>query len=744
MRHSSRFLSTLAVLVTSVLLAAYLNVTAAPQTPAKDNIKVQAAEVVIDAIVTDRHNRMVTNLTADDFVVYEDGVPQKVTSFHLHKGEPAAAKEPQPAATPTAPAAPTPPPAAPAQPPALSILLLDYSSVEVQNQKLVREASAKYVRDHMQPNDRIAVFTLSSSLHPLTNFTDDRDAILSALKNTDAHGSAVAAERADLNEGIANGGTPFATSGVTAPTVTSGPGAASAGAGMGSAGSAAAEAMALRRIAAQYAALRSALDREQTREVLLAIRAIAQGVKHIDGRKSLLLFSQGFVISQVLWPELQSTVDAANRAQLAIYSVDAHGLETRALSSSLVQRDEFTAALGPSENEHNPLAQQERMKATGGEDMFDRVSQVGHDLPESSLRYLANTTGGFLIYNTNDPSTGLAHVSEEMRTYYTLSYRPTNQNFDGKFRQIKVELKVSQLNVRARGGYYAMPAGFESLSPEEYQLVAQWKAEDPSAAHVPLYLRAGAFRETGTDYRVPVILEIPTAEVRFEKHGDINQARFQILGLVRDTRNTLTTRFGGRTQLTATNAEYQVLSAGNLSFLETLYLPEGSAYSFEVLVKDLLSGKVLHGTYGIYLREPDRDLGLSTVLLAREAEKTTGASGQFLTVGNVKILPSARCQFKNGDNLIFYFDVYNPELQADKKSDLTLEVFLLQNGQPIDLKLPAYRLSQPVNETLPRVTVARYVQLAGLSAGDYSLVVNVRDAVAGKSQTAHAAFTVVN
>src|SRR5262249_18283495 len=155
-------------------------------------------------------------------------------------------------------------------------------------------------------------------------------------------------------------------------------------------------------------------------EVLTAIRAIALGVKHIPGRKSLVLFSQGFIISQPLWPDLQSVVDAANRARLAIYSIDARGLETRALSGALVQRDEMTAALAPSENERNPLAQQERMKAVGGEDVFDRVSQVGHDLPESSLRYLAISTGGFLIHNTNDLSLGLGRVSEDMRTYYVL------------------------------------------------------------------------------------------------------------------------------------------------------------------------------------------------------------------------------------------------------------------------------------------------------------------------------------
>jgi VWFA-related protein len=718
-------------------------VAAAPQAPVTDNtIKVQAAEVVIDAIVTDRHNHLVPNLTANDFVVYEDGVPQNLISFKLYRGEPAPAKEPakERESAGSTPAAPHPPP--PQQPPALTILLLDYSTVEFQNQKLVRDASAKYVRERLQPNELMAVFSLGASLRFLTNFTNDRDTLLAALKAPDVRGSAIAAERADLNGGIDSGQSPLVQGGVPGPAVTSGPGAAGAGAGMSAAGSAAADALALRRIAAGYNSLRSALDRQQTRAVLTAIRAIALGVKHIEGRKSLLLFSQGFVVSQLLWPELYAVVDAANRAQLAIYSIDSRGLEARPLNSALVPRDELTAALGPSENERDPSSQQDRIRATGGENVFDRVSQVGHDLPESALRYLANATGGFLIHNTNDLAVGLARISEEMRTYYLLSYRPSNQTFDGKFRQVRVELRVPQLSVRARTGYYAIPAGFEFLSAEDYQIVAQWRAGDP-ADRMPLYLRAGAFREPGKEYRVPVVLEIPTPAVRFEKNGDMNRARFDILGLVRDAGNNLVMRFGGHTQFNATNAEYNALKPGNISFLETLHLPEGSSYSFEVLVKDMLSGKVSRGEYGLYLREPEPELALSTILLAHDVEKTV-AGAQFLSVGGVKILPSARCEFHNGDNLIFYLDVYNPQLQPDKKTDLDVEVFLIQGARRVNLKVPDYRMSRAVADPLPHVTVARFIQLSGLTAGDYSLVVSVRDELAGRSQSAHASFTVVN
>ena len=99
----------LAIFAFSVVLGVGPKPAAEPQAPAKDTIKVQAAEVVVDAIVTDKHNRIVTNLSADDFTVYEDGVPQKLTSFRLYQGTPLAKKEERPAPTPSEVVAPPPP-----------------------------------------------------------------------------------------------------------------------------------------------------------------------------------------------------------------------------------------------------------------------------------------------------------------------------------------------------------------------------------------------------------------------------------------------------------------------------------------------------------------------------------------------------------------------------------------------------------------------------------------------------------
>src|SRR3977135_2707576 len=73
-------------LVRVIVAAAFLVFCAAPsiltqEKTADPNIKVQAINVVVDLIVTDRPGRHWQGLTAADFKIYEDGVPQKIIGF---------------------------------------------------------------------------------------------------------------------------------------------------------------------------------------------------------------------------------------------------------------------------------------------------------------------------------------------------------------------------------------------------------------------------------------------------------------------------------------------------------------------------------------------------------------------------------------------------------------------------------------------------------------------------------------
>jgi VWFA-related protein len=74
-----------------------------------------------------------------------------------------------------------------------------------------------------------------------------------------------------------------------------------------------------------------------------------------------------------------------------------------------------------------------------------------------AARRLADDTGGRVIYVNSEKKLEEAfdQISEELRSQYTLGYYPTNNNRDGKFRKIKLDVDNHDFKVLARKGYYA-------------------------------------------------------------------------------------------------------------------------------------------------------------------------------------------------------------------------------------------------------------------------------------------------
>jgi VWFA-related protein len=735
----------LALIITSCLvifnlLADRIQSQTTGQQEKTEAVKIRSTEVLVDAVVVDHRNRLIGDLTAQDFEIYEDGVPQRLDSFRVIRGgleKPGLiADRKSPKGSDVQPNGESKSPAMQSTLPNLTILLLDYSTTKFENQKLIQKASIKFVEERLQPKDFMAVFILGSGLRLLTDFTNDKPKLIEALKKTDLAGSAMAYDRATLNSNIEAGQSPlmqFQESGIG--STPSGQDATAAAAALASRLQSLGTAIIAQHVASLDVALRSGLDRRQSLGVLSAIRAIAAGVKTIEGRKTLMLFSEGFVVGPSVEDELHSVTALANRSQLAVYCVESQGLETRELRGDLVPRDDLSTTL------QNP---QDNKIPRGGETGFDRARQAGGDLRESALRYISNATGGFLIHNTNDLSVGLDRIDQEMRSYYLLSYRPKDDRLDGRFRQIRVSVKKPELTVRARSGYYAMPAGYEFLTPGEFQLAEQVRRTD-AAAKIPVFLRVAGFQEDNKQYRVPVILEIPSASIRFENNQGRHLAHLVMVGLVRNGAGILLKRFGGPMQVDVTDAEYKVLEPGTVSFVNHIQLSSAGEYSFEVLVKDLLSGTVSNDQQTINLPSPaESPFSLSTILLSKDVDKSASTRDPFLTVQGVKILPSARCQFRNGENLIFYFDIYNAQAGSEgKKSDVSIELSLMREGRLMNARLPSYHLNEDSYPT-SHITFSRYLHLAGLPPGSYSLVIDVRDNLGKYSARGQAAFSLVN
>jgi len=122
--------------------------------------------------------------------------------------------------------------------------------------------------------------------------------------------------------------------------------------------------------------------------------------------------------------DFQSLMGRANRANVSIYPIDPRGL---AAPARVEQQDAL---------EHR----------------------------RSTMRDLAASTDGFTVIDTNDFTTGVRRIVDDMSSYYLLGYYSTNAKLDGRFRKITVRVKRPGVSVRARNGYLA-PTEAEMAPP---------------------------------------------------------------------------------------------------------------------------------------------------------------------------------------------------------------------------------------------------------------------------------------
>src|SRR5258706_1891364 len=427
-----------------------------------DIIKVTSNLVSLDVIVKDKKGKAVTELKPEDFTVSENGVPQKIEFFDSTLASNDFTHRDDVAQTTTATVSTQPKARNPnGLPRNIIALVLDGQSTELANLKHVREGIVKYIRERISDNDSVALFSISGGLQLRQPFTQDKAKLIAAVEQ--AYDSSTVSKTSEAREISQNIGAlrDQVSGGATGPIA--------ATPGGGAAGSAAAQTMIAQRMLEEYIQLRSALSTQQTRPVLAALAAICEGLRSIPGKKTLVMFSEGFVATEALDWQVQSTIDIANRANVAIYIVDSGGLTGGTpQSGALVPSSPLGGISAATDMEH-------RRRAGAGESVFDITSQEGLNRQQDLLYRISEDTGGRFLKNTNDIAGGLERIDAEIRSRYTLAYRSTDQNFDGSFRRVKIEVRRPETSVLARPGYYAIPpTQIIPFSPDDRKLLANF------------------------------------------------------------------------------------------------------------------------------------------------------------------------------------------------------------------------------------------------------------------------------
>ena len=698
------------------------------QKPSEDEVvRVKSNLVNIDVMVKDKKGKYVSDLKAEDFTVVENGVAQKIEFFDAPSTRPDA-KSTTAAATASTTTTTTPPSAAPQN---YVALVLDSQTTDITNLKQVREGSIKYVREQITDNDVVALLSVTNSLQMVQPFTQDKNKLIAALETGGVNASATSFEKKDIAGNISSRQEQLAGAPSLPPSAITSP----------AGGSEAAKAMIAQTVLAQFIKLRTALSLQQSRPVLAALAAICEGLRSIPGRKTLVLFSQGFVTPAVLDWQVQSTIDIANRANVAIYIIDSAGLRGGGTTSgSLVPSQPLAGVSGI-------VNQEQRIRAVGGETVFDNARQEGQTREYDILYRMSGDTGGKFLKGNNDIGQGLERINEEIHARYTIAYRSTNQNFDGTFRKVKIEVRRPDAQVVSRSGYYAIPPEeIVLLSPDDKKLMSGFAAAQANP-ELPVQVGLSQFRSREGLYTVPLALELPPSAVKFERKGDKRSMQLEVLGVLKAADKTLS-RLGGNFDVNLSDTDYQSIVNNNIYYRQDMVLAPGE-YTLDVIVRDKQSGKTAAKRQEFVIPEADSEFAATPVVLSRYVEQAqlpklgSDEAADVFATGRTQIRPSPGKQFQATDNLIMFGSVYNPANSPDTSKPLVrVTVRLMKDGQPAT-KFFDYVLTETQPQPVPHLTFAEYIKLTGLAPGNYIATIEIKDMVTRKFVKQEAPFTIV-
>jgi VWFA-related protein len=670
-------------------------------------LKEGVTAVLVDVVVRDRKGQPVRDLKPADFEILEDGVPQTIGSFTpilegALSGSTAAAAAPGAAA----PAAAAPAPANPiAAGPAVTAIV--FHGLSIESRKRAVQAAQSYLGEKEEMPNYIGIFGIDLSLVPLVPFTRNGYAVRRAL-NVMASGSSAGFNSPEMAEQRANA---EAAANAAASAANAATGAAGAG-NSGNVGTAAGDA----KLAQMEAAMVSdfqLMERNQSGYIATdALFAIVRTLGRLPGRKSMVLFSEGLNITTDAARLYYGVLDAANRANVSIYTIDAAGL--RAASEQLAVRSMVVAAGAGVEGNY---------AADAGGGAYSKGLEANENAlrsdPATLLTQLARETGGQAFNNTNNLKPAFERIDSDLRNYYMLGYTPINSAFDGKFRTIQVKVKRSGLTVAARKGYFAVRnLGNSPINTFEAPALGALEQKPvPNAFPV----RAGAllFPERGRPGLVPVVVEVNTAPLTFQpdKDGKSYTSDFTVLVRFLDRDNQVTRKLSQHYEIRGDLAQIDRAKQGEVVFYRESELPAG-VYSMETVVHDAPSGKssVRFATVEVP-RHDESKLRMSSLMLVRRGENVPAKDQRAdnpMLVNGVALSPNLGDPVsKAAKEATFYFAIY-PGKEA-RGPDVLIE--LLQNGKPVaQLPMPV-----PPADANGRIQQLGRLPIDQLAPGTYEL-----------------------
>ncbi len=699
-----------------------------------DSVVVNTDEVLFDVVVRDKRGRVVNDLAASDFEVYEDGVRQEINSFRLVAPAGAGANA-DGGATPNgrgegkgragvAGATDNTPERAAANSGVgngangvvngangVSAVAFVFDRLSPDARARAYKAALSYLDESANGGELFGVFVTDLSALVLQPFTDDRELVKSGLEKAGSHNPSLYTSNNVTTRAVRDQETLDMLKGQQ---------------GRGGSGPFAK----LRTSSLTLLEFIEEMERNQqgnatTRGLLF----VASSLRALPGRKAVIFFSEGMILPPSTMETFRAVVNAANRNNVSFYTVDAAGLraesKTAETTKEIISRsDHRMAELGLKGDPGSPM--------TKG---LERNEDILRFNPDSGLGQLANQTGGFLITDSNDLSGRLRRVDEDLHSYYLLSYAPKNLSYDGHFRKIEVRLRRTGLAVQSRTGYFAVKGTFASpvLSYEAPALAALEKT--PKADAFPFLAAGFSFPERERAGLAPVLVDVPLSAFTFRADVEkkVYETDFSVVALLKDQAGQVIEKLSRQYRLTGPLERVEQEKQGRVLFYREAELEPGR-YALEVIAYDAPTGRASVRTGAVEVPAGEEGgLRLSDVVFLKRAEPAGAANeemrGNPFRVADMIVSPNLGEPIRRSlKQAPFFFTAYT---RPGARPRLTIE--LRQQGRTL-AQMPG-ELPEP--DAAGRIQYLAGLPLEKIPAGSYELRVTVGDASASVTRSGY-------
>jgi len=505
----------------------------APEIANAPAIRVQSDLVEVATVVRDNHEKPVANLTKENFLLFDNGKPQAISTFSIltGPGEPAtSAKKTARSAGQESPSADVP------SVPRYIALFFDDANTNYQNLYLARGAALKFVRKGLDPGERVGIFTASGTIS--LDFTDDIQKLLATLATL-----RLFQRMPDQGPGACP---PLTT--YQAWVVVHFGAMTDEKRGAIAAAAACCHCASAEALAENEAESVVTIAQDYSLDTLHAINYVIHHLGQMPGRRILVLNSSGFLTFSFA-QETQKVIETAVRAGVVINSLDTAGLPATT----------------------------------------DRYgSHFNLILPLSDL---ALGTGGKFIYNNNDLEGGMRTLSAVPSVSYVLGFSPTNLKVDGSQHKLKVRLvDQNHLSVSARPAYYAPSPEATPAEKRFKKLQGNVMAMD-NRSEIPIQFTATPETLTGGGSSLKILVHVDVRKLDFENIGNRKSERLIFITALFDEKNQFLTGVEGVMDLRLKDATMKQLSTQGLDAKLSIQAPTG-LYRVRQVVQESVDGKL--------------------------------------------------------------------------------------------------------------------------------------------------------